>query len=185
MRLFSLSVRMFTLAALLAACTRGDRLAAQGDTRVRDDGGKRPLVYVDSGDRAMNAAMDRARATVPQLIQRLEHAPPGLSDLGVKVRLGEPGEAGEHIWLYHVTYTGGKIVGKLADDARMFPAFDAGHVVRVEPREISDWMTVENGRACGGFTSRIVVAELTGARRAAYMKEMGRRSAPPRRHRMR
>ncbi|HEX8212455.1 MAG TPA: DUF2314 domain-containing protein [Longimicrobium sp.] len=173
MRLFTVSARTFALAALVVACGRGERLAAQGNARVRDDGGERPIVHIGSGNKAMNAAIHRARATVPQLIERLRHAPPGLSYLGVKVRLGEPGQAGEHIWLYDVTYTDGKFVGKLAADARMFPAFQAGHVVHVEPREITDWMTVENGRACGGFTSRIVVAELTGEQRAAYMKEVG------------
>lgn len=166
MRLFSVSARMFTLAALVAVCGRGERLAAQSDAQ-------RPVVQTSMSDEAMNAAMDRARATVPQLIERLNRAPHGLSYLGVKVRLGKRGEAGEHIWLFDVTYTDGKIAGKLASDARMFPAFNAGDVVRVEPREISDWMTVENGRACGGFTSRILMAQLTGEQRAAYMKEMG------------
>ncbi|HEX8675124.1 MAG TPA: DUF2314 domain-containing protein [Longimicrobium sp.] len=173
MRLFSVSARVFSLAALVAACGRSEQLAAQGNARGRDDGGERPIVQISSDDKAMNAAIDRARATVPKLIERLKQTPPRLSYLGVKVRLGGPGDAGEHIWLYDVTYADGKIVGKLAADARMFPSFDAGHVVQVEPREISDWMTVENGRACGGFTSRILVAELTVEQRAGYMKEMG------------
>lgn len=121
----------------------------------------------------MNAAVERARATVPELVARLEHAPPGLTYLGVKARLDGPEGVREHIWLYDVTYADGMIAGKLIDDAQMFPEFHAGNVVRVEPREISDWMTVENGRACGGFTSRIMVAEMNAEEQAAYFKEMG------------
>lgn len=182
MSLVSLVARMYALAAgLVAPSARGDagRLPAQDDEAARDFEGKSRLLHTDAGDTGMNAAIDRARATLPQLIASLEHAPRGLTYLGVKVRLGDADGAGEHIWLYDVTYTNGKIAGKLVDDALMFPSLHAGDVVPVEPREISDWMTVANGRACGGFTSRIMVAEMNAEERAAYLAEMGIPRLPP------
>jgi uncharacterized protein YegJ (DUF2314 family) len=182
MRLILMPARMCVLlTALIAAnaCADPGRLPAQKDAPARDFDGETRLLRTDAGDNAMNAAVERARATVPQLVRRLEHAPPGLTYLGVKVRLGDPEGAGEHIWLYDVTYTGGTIGGKLMDDAQMFPELHAGDTVRVAPREISDWMTVENGRACGGFTSRIMAAEMNAEERAAYFKEMGIMRLPP------
>ncbi|HEX6372538.1 MAG TPA: DUF2314 domain-containing protein [Longimicrobium sp.] len=182
MRLISRAARAFALSmALVAAnaCGGGERLAAQGGQPAREYDADARIVRTAAGDDAMNAAIDQARATVPQFIQRLTNAPPGLTYLGVKVRLGDPRGEGEYIWLYDVTYTDGKIAGKLVDDAQMFSGFHAGDVVRVEPREISDWMTVENGRACGGFTSRIVVAEVPAKVRAAYMAQMGIPRLPP------
>ncbi len=109
----------------------------------------------------------------------MRDAPPGLTYLGVKVRLGDPDGMTEHIWLYDVTLAEGAIAGKLVDSAELLPGFHAGDVVQVEPRQISDWMTVENGRACGGFTSRIMVAEMNPEERAAYFQEMGIPRLPP------
>lgn len=171
MRLITMAARMCALSVMLV----GSGCAEP----AREFDGKTRLLRTDAGDDAMNAAVERARATVPELVARLEHAPPGLTYLGVKVRLGGPGDVGEHIWLYDVTYTDGTIAGKLIADAQMFPKFRAGDMVRVEPGEISDWMTVENGRACGGFTSRIMVAEMNAEERAAYFKEMGILRLPP------
>jgi uncharacterized protein YegJ (DUF2314 family) len=175
----SMAARACVLAAVLVACGDAGRLPAKGGETARDYDGETRLLRTAVGDEAMNAAIERARATAPQVVARLQHAPPGLAYLGVKVRLGDPDEAGEHIWLYDVTYSDGKIEGKLVDDAEMFPDFRASDVVRVEPREISDWMTVENGRACGGFTSRIMVAEMNAEERAAYFAEMGIPRLPP------
>src|SRR5688572_18837214 len=112
MRLISKAARAFAFSmALVAAnaCGGGERLAAQGGQPAREYDGDMRILRTGAGDDAMNAAIDRARATVPQFIQRLTNAPPGLTYMGVKVRLGESGEEGEHIWLYDVTYTDGKI----------------------------------------------------------------------------
>ena len=98
---------------LLAASASGDagRLAAQDGT----SSGTGLIQHVSSADQAMNAAIARARATLPEFLPRLQNPPPGQSYLGVKVRLG--GERGEHIWLYDVRWENGQIVGKLVDEA--------------------------------------------------------------------
>lgn len=137
--------------------------------RVYDD--KARLLYVPKEDEEMSRAIARARATVPEFLPRLQHPPAGQSYLGVKVRLGND-EEGEHIWLYDVRLEEGRIAGKLVDDAEFVPNHKHGDVVRVAPAEISDWMTVEDGRACGGFTSRVVVAQMDSAARAAWLREM-------------
>ena len=177
-----MAARMCILAAALvtaSACGDAGPPPAQSGETARDFDGETRLLRTNPGDEGMNAAMDRARTTVPQLVARLQHAPPGLTYLGVKVRLGDPDGAGEHIWLYDVTYADGKIVGKLVDDGQLYPDFHANDVVRVDPQEISDWMTVEKDRACGGFTSRIMVAEMNAAERAAYFAEMDIPRLPP------
>ncbi|HEX8831026.1 MAG TPA: DUF2314 domain-containing protein [Longimicrobium sp.] len=177
MRLIPTAARLFTFATLMVAGACGR--VEQAGKPVREFDEEKRIVHTNEDDQVMNAAIARARATAPQLIERLNHTPPGLSYLGVKAGLHGPGGVREHIWLSNVSYADGKIAGKLTEDARMFPGFNAGDVVRVEPGEISDWMTVENGRACGGFTSRIVLAEVTSEVRAAYMAEMGIPRLPP------
>ena len=143
--------------------------AEQG--RVLDE--EKNMLYVPQEDSGMNAAIARARASVPEFLPRLQHPPSGQSYVGVKVRLGEEGEEGEHIWLSDVRLQDGRIVGRLVDDAVYFPQWKRGAEVRVAPAEISDWMTVENGRACGGFTTRVVVRQMEPDARAAFLRDMG------------
>lgn len=155
--------------AMLAASAHGDagRLAAQGGT----SSGTGPIQHVSAEDRAMNAAIARARATLPEFLPRLQNPPPGQSYLGVKVRLGGQ-DRGEHIWLYDVRWENGQIVGKLVDDAVYYPRWRRDAVFRVAPERISDWMTVQNGRVCGGFTSRLMVARLSAEQRARWLRSM-------------
>lgn len=182
MRLISKATRACAVSVALVAASAGAgarQLSAQGETPVRESDEKPLVLRVNTADTAMNAATERARATVPQLIAKLNDPPPGLTYLGVKVRLGDADEPGEHTWLYDVTYADGTISGKLAIDAQIVPGFRANDVVRVAPGEISDWMTVENGRACGGFTDRILVAKVNAEERAAHFAAMGIPRLPP------
>lgn len=167
--------------ALLTASASGEggRVSAQGSPPPQTSSANTPIIrYVPREDPAMNAAIARARATLPQFLPRLQKPPAGQSYLGVKVRVGDR-STGEHIWLYEVRYQGGRIVGRLVDDAELFPKFKQDDEVRVAPGEISDWMTVENGRACGGFTSRVMARSMTAEQRAAWMREMGIARLPP------
>ena len=166
--------RVVLLSLALVACGRGDA-GAQPEKKGADTG---PIHYVPGGNAEMNAAIQRARATVGELLERLRQPPPGLSYLGVKVRLGN-GDVGEHIWLYGVRLDGEQIVGRLMDDAERFPRYRRGNEVRVRPTEISDWMTVENGRACGGFTVRAMMPQMSAEERGDYLREMEIPRLPP------
>jgi len=133
---------------------------------------KQQIFQVSAADQAMNAAVARARATARAFLPHLRNPPQGQSYLGVKAELKGP-EGSEHIWLYDIRYEGDRIVGRLRDDAEHVAGFRQGDEVRVRPEEVSDWMTIENGQVCGGFTSRILVADLPPAERARWMQGMG------------
>ncbi|HEX8390783.1 MAG TPA: DUF2314 domain-containing protein [Longimicrobium sp.] len=172
----TMRTRLNVLAAVLvvaSACGEPGRVPAPNIPPYRSFDQKTRILRVRQGDEEMNAAIDRARSTLPHLVQRLTHAPAGMTYLGVKVRLARSDGPAEFIWLEDVTYADGKIAGKLTEDAELFPEFRVGDPVRVEPGQITDWMTVENGRACGGFTQRIVMAEAGAKVLAAYLAEMG------------
>jgi uncharacterized protein YegJ (DUF2314 family) len=167
---------IWIVAALALACGDARTQPPAEGRRTYDE--KKRMLYVEAEDREMSHAIAQARATVPEFLPRLQHPPAGQSYVGVKVRLGD-GEQGEHIWLYDVRLEDGRIAGRLVDDAEYFPDQKHGDVVRVAPAEISDWMTVENGRACGGFTSRVMVAGMDAKARAAWMREMEIERLPP------
>jgi uncharacterized protein YegJ (DUF2314 family) len=162
-------LRVVAALALGGCGDQGARTPPAEQGRVYDD--KTRMLYVPIADTEMSHAIERARATLPEFLPRLQHPPAGQSYVGVKVRLGGDQE-GEHIWLYEVRLEDGRIAGRLVDDAEYFPDRKRGEVVRVAPAEISDWMTVEDGRACGGFTSRVVVGQMDSTARAAWLREM-------------
>ena len=149
-----------------------------------DDGGahgtvydaKRQIVGVPKGDEAMDRAISHARSTVRAFLPHLQSPPAGQSYLGVKVAVGE--ESAEHIWLYDTRYDAGQIVGRLRDDAEYVAGFHQGDEVRVRPEQVSDWMTIEDGHVCGGFTTRLIVAQLPPEEQARWFQGMGVQRLP-------
>ena len=117
-------------------------------------------------DAEMRAAIDSARATVGILLRRLANPPTSQSYVSVKMRFGDD-SLGEHIWLDSVRFDGQRLHGQLTEDAEYLPDLRAGQWASVLPANISDWMIVDRGRLCGGFTIRVGRARVDSARRAA------------------
>jgi uncharacterized protein YegJ (DUF2314 family) len=164
--------RVLFLAAVLVACAGVGGACAQPGKKAQSSASTTgTVVRVRSEDEAMNHAIDRARAISGDLLARLRNPPATQSYLGVKVRVG--GEDGaEHIWLYGVHLEGEQIVGRLLDDAEYYPNVHRGDEMRVTPAEISDWMVIDGGRACGGFTVRVMLPMMSEAERADYFRSM-------------
>jgi uncharacterized protein YegJ (DUF2314 family) len=163
-------------AALLAACGDAGWHAPALGRGVLAERRYDSLTYqltVSAADLEMNRAMSRARATA----DALRHPREGKSYL-VKVRLGGQ-EQGEHVWADGVRYENGWVVGRLTEDAVDFPSWSRGDEVRVRPGELSDWATVENGRVCGSFTTRVIAAQMTPEQRAAWFRGMEFDHFPP------
>ncbi|HEX6747146.1 MAG TPA: DUF2314 domain-containing protein [Longimicrobium sp.] len=167
---------ILALSAALVACG-GTEGTAQPEKRATA-AASGPIVDVTQDDAEMNAAIARARATSGELLARLRQPPSGMSYLGVKVQVGDD-RRGEHIWLYGVRLEGERIAGRLLDDAEYFPQYHQGDEIRVLPSEISDWMTVEDGHACGGFTARVLIPRLSPAERKEYLRSMEIPRLPP------
>jgi uncharacterized protein YegJ (DUF2314 family) len=176
MTTLSRGFRIPVLAAALLACAAVAAKAQDG--KPAPTASNIPIVNVKDDDAEMNAAIARARATADELAARLRRPPPAQSYLGVKVQLGDE-DSGEHIWLYDVRLEGDRIVGRLLEDAEYYPRYHRGDVIRVLPAEISDWMTVEGGRVCGGFTARVLIPRLTPGERKQYLQSMEIRRLPP------
>ncbi len=129
-------------------------------------GESNPNVINYSGDDPeMRAAIDSARATVRFFLQRLADPPPSQTYASVKLRFGDS-TLGEHIWLDSVRFDGRRLHGRLNEDAVEFPELKAGQWVSGAPDEISDWMIVDGGILCGGFTSRVAREHMSDAERA-------------------
>jgi uncharacterized protein YegJ (DUF2314 family) len=137
--------------------------------------GKKPsadkVTYVAENDPKMNAAIDKARASVNTFTQALKAPKPTQSAFSVKMPFTD-GKHTEHMWLTSVTFDGQKFHGTLNNDPEMVSNVKIGAKVSVESSKISDWMFVENGKLVGGYTLRVLRASMSASERADFDKSV-------------
>jgi uncharacterized protein YegJ (DUF2314 family) len=113
------------------------------------------VAKVAPDDPALVAAVGRARATVGELVRRVENPPAAQQYLAAKVELVE-GDSHEALWVTHLRLQDGVLHGKLDNDPVLLREVKAGDPVRVSPDSISAWMAVDSAVVCGGFTTRVL-----------------------------
>jgi uncharacterized protein YegJ (DUF2314 family) len=120
-----------------------------------------PQVFnVDRHNDAMKRAVHQARRTVGVFIQALRHPAGGQSDFEVKKPFRQ-GDVVEHLWLSDVSFRGNRFHGHVDNVPRKIKGPKMGDRVTVNPNEISDWAFINNGRLVGGYTIRVLYAELS------------------------
>ncbi|HLJ09939.1 MAG TPA: DUF2314 domain-containing protein [Planctomycetaceae bacterium] len=125
------------------------------------------VTYVANDDARMNAAIDKARASVDAFIVALKSPKPGQSAFSVKMAFTDGGNA-EHMWLTDVTFDGTNFIGTLNNDPETVKTVRLGQKFTVAPTQISDWMYVENRKLVGGETLRVLRDTLSPAERAEF-----------------
>lgn len=128
-------------------------------------------------DPQTDTAIARARATVNVFVQQLQRPSRSRSTATARVRFAND-SVGEHIWLSHVRFDGQYVTGRLSEDADVLPNLHQGDAVRVRPEELTDWMIVDDGWLCGGFTARLSYARMAPDERAAWLQAYRVRRLP-------
>ena len=149
------------LAGALLAGAAGPALADH--TLAREDlrPGAEPQVFgIDQHNRDMKRAVHEARRTVGVFIQALRKPAAGQSDFEVKKPFRQ-GDIVEHLWLANVTFSGNRFHGYVDNKPRKIKGLKMGDHVSVNANEISDWAYIDNGRLVGGYTIRVIFAELS------------------------
>ena len=152
---------LFGAAALLLGAV-SCRDAQPSHSVPSQDPNFRPFV---AGDSEMQAAIAHARASTRELLGRLEQPPRSQTFVSIKVRIEDP-QGAEHLWLDSVRYDGRHLVGRVNNEPQVVQTMRRGDVVRVAPGEITDWMAIDGGRLCGGYTVRLHRRRLRTAERA-------------------
>jgi|HubBroStandDraft_6_1064221.scaffolds.fasta_scaffold239430_2 uncharacterized protein YegJ (DUF2314 family) len=129
------------------------------------------VIHVSPDDPRMNAAIEKARASVGTFIAALQSPKPGQVGFNVKAQFEDGGKV-EHIWLDHVTYDGTNFQGTIDNEPEMVKNVKNGQRVTVAPAEISDWMYIENRKLVGGETVRALRDRLSPAERANMDKSV-------------
>jgi uncharacterized protein YegJ (DUF2314 family) len=129
------------------------------------------MVIVSPDDPRMNAAIEKARATVGTFIAALQSPRPGQVSFSLKAKFTDAG-FDEHIWLNQISYDGTNFQGTVDNEPERVKNVKNGQRVTVAPAEISDWMFIENRKLVGGETVRALRASLTPAERAHFDKSV-------------
>jgi uncharacterized protein YegJ (DUF2314 family) len=161
---------IFLTGALIAGATipaRADHALAREDVKPAAE----PQVFnIDQHNRAMRRAVHEARRTVGVFLEALQKPGEGQSDFEVKKPFFQNGIS-EHLWLADVTFSGNRFHGYVDNHPVKIKGLKMGDRVSVNPNEISDWAYVDHGRLIGGYTIRVLYAELSPADRQALQKE--------------
>lgn len=119
-----------------------------------------PYIEVPKNHAAMHRAVIQAPKTVGEFIAALKHPEPGQKDFEIKKPFIQNGEI-EHIWLTDVQLVGNRFQARIDNQPRKIQGLKLGQVVSVDPKEISDWHYIDNGKLVGGYTVRVQYSELS------------------------
>ena len=122
-----------------------------------------PVVDVRTADMEMNAAILRARDTLPTFWASYDAPKPSETGHSLKVRF--PTRKGaEHIWMAEVTKRpDGSYSGHFANEPRDLPGKHSGDQVQFAQGDISDWMFMRNGKIVGGETIKPLLKSMPKA----------------------
>ncbi len=126
-----------------------------------------PYIEVPKNHAAMHGAVIQARKTVGQFIAALKHPAPGQKDFEIKKPFIQKGQI-EHIWLSDVQLVGNRFQARVDNQPRKIQRLKLGQVVSVDPKEISDWLYIDNGKLVGGYTVRVQYSELSAKEKQEF-----------------
>src|SRR5262245_25201019 len=140
---------MVTMTSALSTCSKCAVAAAfaaalavlgspTGNVWAQD---RSPVIDVSSGNPEMNAAIAKARGTLPAFWASYDAPKPSETGHSLKARFPKPGSGHEHIWMADVKKIGdGRYSGKFANVPRDLPGKKAGDAAEFKEADISDWM---------------------------------------------
>jgi uncharacterized protein YegJ (DUF2314 family) len=134
-----------------------------------------PIVNVPDADAEMNAAIAKARATLPTFWRSFEK--PGKCEeqfvLKVYFQVNRPGgPRRSHVWVESIErFANGRLAARLSNDPRHFEG-KAGDRVEFDSEQISDWMFKRDGKIVGGETVRVLLPRMTKEQADELQKQL-------------
>jgi len=116
-------------------------------------------ISVSSDDAEMNAAIARARASLPDFWRVFEKRDRGETDFSLKVKITDK-EKVEHFWVVDIERKDGKIFGIINNDPDIVQHVKLGDRITVNEADISDWLYLRNGKMVGNYTLRVLFKQM-------------------------
>ena len=138
------------LAIVLAACSRREgTIAISGD------------------DVEMNAAIAKARETLPEFWNVFDHREHGETEFSLKVKITDS-HGTEHFWTDKIERRDGKIFGTIDNDAEIVKSVKLGQRLDIPEADISDWFYMRDGLMHGNRTLKVLIKHMPAQEAAKY-----------------
>jgi uncharacterized protein YegJ (DUF2314 family) len=133
------------------------------------------MTNVSSQNEAVNAAIAKAKSTLPLFFARNARPQPGDSAFSVKIRYdtSKGDGSGEHIWANNVIHNGDTVTATIANEPREIPNLAKGQRVTVPVSQLTDWIYTRNGKYHGAYTVRALVPYMKPEEAEAMRKRLG------------
>jgi uncharacterized protein YegJ (DUF2314 family) len=122
------------IAALLVGCSKPSEITS-----------------VSANDAEMNAAIARARETLPHFWKVFEKPERDESFFSLKVRITD-GNGVEHFWTQDIERRDGKIFATIINEPEIVKNVKFKERIEVPEADISDWLYKREGKMIGNFT---------------------------------
>jgi len=110
------------------------------------------IVRVSHANEKLQAAARQAQAELGDFIKAVGNPGP---DQHFAIRGSFPTSEGpEYLWVRDVKFADGKFEGQLDQPPLLYHDAKKGDTVRVEKKDVFDWMIRENGQIKGGYTEK-------------------------------
>lgn len=117
------------------------------------------VILFNSSDPAMNAAIEKARDTLPGFWQLFATPAAGMSDFALKLGISD-GKMVEHFWCTNIEGNAARSSCAIDNEPQGVFTVKKGQRVDVDPAIISDWLYWKNGKIVGGQTIRVMVTRM-------------------------
>ena len=129
--------------------------SATGQEKIKVHPERKDVAGISDTDAEMNAAQEKARATLKSFIIALMDREPDKRYL-LKVAIKE-GEEVEHVWLEPVKWNDPGLVGLLAVEPVAIKKHKRGDLISPLPDDVSDWLILsKDGTKKGGYTDDVI-----------------------------
>jgi uncharacterized protein YegJ (DUF2314 family) len=127
-----------------------------GKRRKADSDEQLPIAHIPDDDERMNWAIEKANATLHYFRNSLQEPFPQQQYFSVKVLIDD-GVNREHLWLTSPSFDDeGNLYGVVGNKPVYVNSVTINQKIGIDPRFISDWMIIEDGRLIGGYTIRAI-----------------------------
>jgi uncharacterized protein YegJ (DUF2314 family) len=132
-----------------------------------------PIVELTSADVDMNAAIARARDTLPTFWASYDTPKPSETGHGLKVRFAVGPDRFEHIWMSEVEkLPDGNFSGRFANQPSDLPDKNEGDQVEFKQADITDWLFIRNGKVVGGESIKLLLKSMPKEQADAMRAQM-------------
>lgn len=113
---------------------------------------------VSTQNEAVNAAIEKAKRTLPDFFARLDKPQRGDTDFQIKIRFvtNQPPN-GEHVWARDVRRDGTNVTATITTVPRNIPDLRQGQRVTVPITQVTDWLVESGGKYHGAYTVRALL----------------------------